>query len=87
MEGAEMVGSGGNLQLARFEELLIAPILQARDLAVQQPARTGHDLNSAIWSRGDLSRTPVFPCLNSIWGALCTVLSGCNIESLAAEER
>ena len=56
-----MVGGGGNLQLARFEELLIAPILQPRDLAVQQPARAGADLDRAVRSGSDLRSTPVFP--------------------------
>src|SRR5258708_38430640 len=86
MDGAEMVGSSRNLQLARFEELLVAPIQQACNLAVQQPARTGQYLDRAIRSSGDLRRTAVFPYLNSVWSAFCTVLSGGNIESLAAEQ-
>ena len=60
-----MVGSGGNLQLAGLDELLVAPIQQARDLAVQQPAGTGQYLDRAIRSGGNLRRTAVFPYLNS----------------------
>jgi hypothetical protein len=86
MDGAEMVGCSGNLHLARFEELLVAAIHQARDLAVQQPARAGQYLDRAIRSIGDLRRTAVFPYLNGVCGALCTVLCGCNIESLTAKQ-
>src|SRR5260370_856067 len=86
MDGAKMVSGSGNLQLARFEELLIAAIHQTGDLAVQQPARTGQYLDCAIRSGSNLRRTAVFPYLNSVWGALCTVAHGCNIESLAAEQ-
>ena len=59
---------------------------KARDFAAKQPPRTGKYLDRAIGSSGDLRRTAVFPYLNSVWSALCTVLCGCNIESLAAKQ-
>src|SRR5258705_10909509 len=45
VDRAEVASRGWNLQPAGFEELLIAPIHQARDFAVQQPAGTGPNLN------------------------------------------
>ncbi len=81
-----MVSRGGNLHLAGLEELLVTAIQQASYLAIQQPAGACQYLDQAIRSGRNLCRTPVFPYLNSIWGAFCTVVSRCNIESLAAKQ-
>jgi hypothetical protein len=81
-----MVSCGRDLQLAGLDELLVAPIQQAGDLPVKQPTRAGEDLHRTVRRSRNLRRTAVFPYLNSIWGALCTVGRGSNIESLAAEQ-
>src|SRR6266481_793331 len=38
VDGAEMVGGGGDLQAAGLEELLVATVEQAGDLSAEQPA-------------------------------------------------
>ncbi len=65
-----MVGRRRNLQLAGLEELLVAAVQQARDLAVQQPAGTRQNLDRAVRSSRNIRRTAVFPYLNGICDAL-----------------
>ena len=80
-----MVGGGGNLQLAGFEELLVATVEQAGDLSAKNPAGPGEELDGAVGAGGYLCRTAVFTDLKGVWGALCTFLGWRNIESLAAK--
>ena len=89
MEGAEMVGGGGDLQVAGFEELLVAAVEEAGDLSVEEDAGAGEELDGAVRRGGDLGGTAVFPYLEGLCGALytclCTLLGGSNIESLTAK--
>ena len=86
VDGAEVVGGGRDLQLAGLEELLVAAVEQAGDLAVEQPAGAGEDLDSAVGSGGDLGGAAVFPDLDGVRGSLCTFVGRGNIESLTAEQ-
>ena len=63
---AQMVGRGRNLQLERLEELLVAAIQQAGDLAVQQPAGTRQHSRRAIRRGSDLRRAPVLAHLKAL---------------------
>lgn len=99
VEGAEVVGSGGNLQPARLQELLVAAVEDMGDLAVEQDAGADEQENctdggvggfGGYGAFGDLGGATVFADLKAggsmAWGAGCTVRDRSNIESLIAQD-
>jgi len=47
VEGAKVIGAGGNLEMRGFEEFLVAAVENMGDLAVEDPARTGEQKDRA----------------------------------------
>jgi hypothetical protein len=96
VEGAEMVGGGGNLEVGGVEELLVALVEEMGDLAIEQEAGTGDHEDRALVrglagrSFGDLGGAAVLTDPKGAGGTSgCgwrTLGGGRNIKSLTAEK-
>ena len=82
VDGAEVIGGGGDLEAGGFEELLVAAVEDARDLAVEEPSGAGEDFDLAIGRSRNLGSAAVFRDFEGVWRALCTLDSRGHIKPL-----
>ena len=66
VEGVEVVGGRWDLEVAGFEELLVAAVEEAGDLSVEEEAGAGEELDGSVGGGGDLGGTAVFPYLKGL---------------------
>ena len=88
VDGAEVVGGGGDLKATGLEEFLVAAIEDAGDLSAEQIAGPSDEQDVAVAGGGGryVGGATVFPDLNGPGSALCTLMGGSYIKTLAAQK-
>ena len=81
MDGAEVVGGGGDFELGGLEELLVAAVDEAGDLAVEQPAGAGEDQDRSRRCQAAISAAqPYLLTWKASGAAVCTLVGARDIK-------